>query len=111
MTPEEVILWTRLRHETPWKFRRQEPIDRFICDFVCYAKRLVVEVDGAQHDVDSDDEIRDRRLTELGFAVVRVRNSEVRHDLASVMDRIGDALLNRPDVHRSRRPRDVTPDD
>jgi very-short-patch-repair endonuclease len=26
-----------------------QPIDRFIVDFVCYPKRLIVEVDGIQH--------------------------------------------------------------
>ena len=46
MTPEECRLWVCLHHDVSWKFRRQEAIGPYICDFVCYAKRLVVEVDG-----------------------------------------------------------------
>ena len=106
MTPEEVRLWNRLRRGVPWKFRRQEPIDRFICDFVCYPKRLVVEVDGVQHVDDPGDAIRDRRLAELGFTVIRVSNRDVLSDLSQVVDRIADAIGSVPDVHNNRAPRD-----
>ena len=105
MTPEEARLWNRLRHDLPWKFRRQEPIDRFICDFVCYPKRLVVEVDGLQHVDDPEDVIRDGRLAELGFMVVRVSNTDVVHRLSEVVDRIGAALESRPDLQANRAPR------
>ena len=106
MTPEEVRLWNRLRRDLSWKFRRQEPIDRFICDFVCYPKRLVVEVDGAQHVDDPGDVIRDRRLAELGFTVIRVSNSDVLCHLSQVVDRIVAALESQHDVHKNRAPRD-----
>ena len=106
MTPEEILLWQRLRHDLPWKFRRQEPVDRFICDFVCYSKRLVVEVDGVQHFEDPGDAIRDRRLNELGFTVVRVSNTDVLHRLSDVIGGIAAVLDSRPDLHRNRPPRD-----
>ena len=32
-----------------FKFRRQEPIGNYVADFVCYEKRIVVEVGGSQH--------------------------------------------------------------
>ena len=105
MTPEELLLW-RCLHDLPWKFRRQEPIDRFICDFVCYQKRLVVEVDGVQHVEAPDDAIRDRRLGELGFAVVRVANADVLHRLPDVVGRLATILEARTDVHGNRPPRD-----
>ncbi|WKZ15931.1 MAG: DUF559 domain-containing protein [Candidatus Jettenia caeni] len=31
-----------------FKFRRQEPIGNYVADFVCYEKRIIVEVDGSQ---------------------------------------------------------------
>ena len=31
------------------KFRRQAVIGRFIVDFVCYDKKLIIEVDGGHH--------------------------------------------------------------
>lgn len=47
MTPEERSLWKRLeRNQLGVAFRRQEPMRPYIVDFVCYEKRLIVEVDG-----------------------------------------------------------------
>jgi very-short-patch-repair endonuclease len=31
------------------KFRRQQPIERYIVDFVSFDKRIVIELDGGQH--------------------------------------------------------------
>ena len=50
-TDAERLLWRKLRF---WqvdglKFRRQQPLGRYIVDFVCLEKRLVIEVDGGQH--------------------------------------------------------------
>ena len=105
MTEPEVRLWFALRHDFPWKFRRQEPIGPFVCDFVCYAKRLVVEVDGAHHGESATDAIRDAYLRSQGFAVLRVWNDEVMTDLAVVLEQVSAAIDSLPDLHRNRRPR------
>jgi len=49
MTDAERALWRILRDRrmNGWRFRRQEPIDRYIVDFVSFEARLVIEVDGA----------------------------------------------------------------
>ena len=56
------------------RFRQQAPIDRFVVDFVCFGKRLIVEVDGATHST-SDERQRDKDredfLITQGFRVVR----------------------------------------
>jgi very-short-patch-repair endonuclease len=51
MTVAERRVWSILcrRRIHGLKFRRQEPIGRYIVDVVCYAQRLIVEVDGDQH--------------------------------------------------------------
>ena len=51
-TKFEDLLWRRLRRSRLQgaKFKRQVPFDRYVVDFYCHAARLVVEVDGAQHD-------------------------------------------------------------
>ena len=51
-TNAEKILWEYLRNRKleGLKFRRQHPIDKFIADFYCHEKKLVVELDGAVHD-------------------------------------------------------------
>ena len=50
-TDAELLLWRVLRSRqlAGHKFRRQQPLGGFIVDFVCLEKRLVVEVDGGQH--------------------------------------------------------------
>jgi len=106
MTEPEVLLWWALRHEFPWKFRRQEPIGPYVCDFVCYPKRVVVEVDGAQHGESDMDAVRDSYLESLGFTVLRVWNGDVMTGLDDVVDRIVVALESRPDLHPARPARD-----
>jgi very-short-patch-repair endonuclease len=50
-TEAETILWNRLRAKQieGTKFRRQQPIENFIVDFVSFENRVVIELDGGQH--------------------------------------------------------------
>ena len=52
MTDAERRIWQILRsHQMQgYKFRRQLPIGRYIADFVCHEARLIVEIDGGQHE-------------------------------------------------------------
>ena len=76
MTASEWRLWCnlRLRQLDGWKFRRQAPIGRYVVDFVCFAARLIVELDGSSHDdvKDDYDERRHAWLISQGFRVVRL---------------------------------------
>jgi very-short-patch-repair endonuclease len=78
-TDVEKVLWIKLRNRQldGHKFVRQEPIGRYICDFVCREKRLVVEVDGGQHAESARDKVRDAFLVEQGYRVLRFWNNEV----------------------------------
>ena len=91
MTPEERLLWERLRANrlAGFHFRRHQPIDGFIVDFYCHSVALIVEVDGPIHDeqVDADAQ-RDDILKEHGFRIVRFRNEQVRDDLPNVLRQI-----------------------
>ena len=50
-TTTERFLWQhlRLRQIDGYKFRRQRPVGPYVVDFICLEKRLVIEVDGGQH--------------------------------------------------------------
>jgi len=50
-TEEERILWSQMRKGRleSFKFCRQHPMGRFVIDFVCLERRLVIELDGGQH--------------------------------------------------------------
>ena len=60
------------------KFRRQQPIGPYIVDFVCFERRVVVEVDGSQHSEQLHyDEQRTRWLEAQGYRVLRFWNNDV----------------------------------
>ena len=78
-TDAERKLWLLLRDRRleGIKFRRQVPFGSHILDFVCFERRLVVEVDGGQHADSPADLARDARLQSEGFKVVRYWNNDV----------------------------------
>ncbi|MBD0787974.1 endonuclease domain-containing protein [Vibrio sp. Y2-5] len=92
MTEPEKRLWFRIRNNhLGVKFRRQHGIGRYIVDFYCPKKKLIVEIDGDSHFTNSakeSDEIRDECMISLGLKVLRVTNSQVMSDLDSVVDLI-----------------------
>jgi len=80
MTEAEKQLWQMLRSRQTegYRFRRQVPIGGFIADFVCHEARLIVEIDGGQHDPSSEAEAsRTRFLEAEGYRVLRFWNNEV----------------------------------
>jgi very-short-patch-repair endonuclease len=50
-TDAELAMWRLLRDRrlSQYKFRRQVPFQNFILDFVCFEKRVVIEIGGSQH--------------------------------------------------------------
>ena len=86
-TDAETVLWNHIRNRRidGYKFVRQQPINGYICDFVCREKSLIVEVDGGQHSESAEDVIRDRRLTDAGFKVLRFWNNDVLANLEGVL--------------------------
>ena len=94
-TPHEDRLWhlPRSRRFLCYRFRRQVPIGSYIADFVCYGRRLIVEVDGSQHtDEAKYYKQRDAELTSRGFRVLRVWNSDIVDNEDGVMEAILTAL-------------------
>jgi len=67
------------------KFRRQVPIGRYIADFVCHEARLILEIDGGQHDRSSPQEAeRNGFLQNQGHRILRFWNNEVLANLDGV---------------------------
>jgi very-short-patch-repair endonuclease len=96
-TDAERKLWRFLRSlkQSGFHFRRQVPIDHFIVDFVCYSARLVVEVDGGQHNMAPGlrgDAARDDYLRRNNFRVLRFWNNDVIGNIEGVAQEILDAL-------------------
>ena len=109
MSEPEVILWSRLKplRARGFRIRRQFPFHGYYLDFVCLARRLVIEIDGAQHADDlqaEHDAVRDRILTRQGFRVLRFWAGQVRRDPGLVMDQIVSALEAAPPAHEGTPP-------
>jgi very-short-patch-repair endonuclease len=94
-TDAETALWNRIRNRQidGHKFVRQVPILGYICDFVCRERRLIVEVDGGQHNESAADAIRDRRLMDEGYRVLRFWNNDVLGNIEGVLMTIQAELL------------------
>ena len=72
-------LWYALREaKFRWRFLRQHPIGRYIADFACPQRKLVVELDGGQHaERVEQDAVRTEELAQHGYRVIRFWNNEV----------------------------------
>jgi very-short-patch-repair endonuclease len=90
-TPAEKLLWSKRRDRrlNGYKFRRQQPIGRYIADFFCPEARLIIELDGHSHaeQVEHDQE-RTRWLESEGYRVARFYNWDVTRNLAGVLQEI-----------------------
>ena len=80
-----------------YRFRRQVPFGQYIADFVCYNARLIIEIDGGQHERSSPDEAkRTRFLENQGYRVLRFWNNEVLSNLEGVCAIIARELRHHP---------------
>ena len=109
MTRQEVRLWQRLRpfREFGFHFRRQSPINGYIVDFECRKTRLVVELDGGQHNLDKHqrlDELRAAALQGQGYLILRFWNHDVDQNIDGVHQTIHAKLLEREPHPAASRP-------
>ena len=90
-TPQERKLWNILRNHQfcGYEFRRQYPIGDYIVDFICREKKIIIELDGGQHN-EGENIINDVKRTEflksLGYKVIRFWNNEVDNNVEGVFD-------------------------
>ena len=94
VSPPERLLWSALvNRKLGVSFRRQVVLAGYICDFVCASRKLVVEVDGAQHARRAvADARRDACLVRLGYRVLRLEAQLVLRQLPLAVERIRAAL-------------------
>jgi very-short-patch-repair endonuclease len=99
MTDAERRLWYRLRAHrfAGIKFKRQVPIGRYVVDFACMSRKVVLEIDGGQHADSEADRVRDRQLMEQGFKVLRFWNNDVLKQTDIVLETIMETLNTESD--------------
>ncbi|KAA9325483.1 endonuclease domain-containing protein [Adhaeribacter soli] len=92
-TSAEETLWLCLRREqlAGRKFRRQHSIENYIVDFYCASERVIVELDGAHHtegETYFNDVVRDARLRQLNYRILRFPNQEIFNKLEQTLETI-----------------------
>ena len=95
-TDAEAKLWYRLRagRLLGHKFRRQHPLPPYVVDFACIESKLIIELDGGQHSVESD-RMRTAFLETQGFRVLRFWDNELLNTMDAVLEAIVCALRDR----------------
>ncbi len=93
MTEAELKLWNSVRAHRLMDlgFRRQFPIGHYIVDFACPAHKIIVELDGAQHndrDAQRYDFARTMFFEKSGWKVLRFANDDALNDMTGVCQHI-----------------------
>ena len=96
-TLHEHKLWHLLRAKRfgGYKFRRQYPVGRYVVDLCCPEKKLIIELDGGQHNQDErakGGSVRDIFLQRQGFRVLRVWNNELDENAEGVLEKVLELL-------------------
>ena len=96
-TDVELLLWQKLRDRrlSGYKFRRQKPIGYYVVDFICVERKLIIEIDGGQHNTPEGkkyDHQRSQFLQKQGYNVIRFWDNEVNKEMDEVLNVINRAL-------------------
>ena len=97
-TEAEKKLWQYLRNrQLGYKFTRQYVFDnRYIVDFICAEKKMIIEVDGGQHHESKSDVDRDNYLKTRGYVVLRLWNNDVLQNIEGCLITIKKCLDRNP---------------
>ena len=99
MTDAERKLWSLLRRKQveDFRFRRQVPLGPFVADFACHSARLIIEVDGGQHGLRTEQDARRTKwLEQFGWRLLRFWNANVLREPENVLEMIRLALTDPP---------------
>lgn len=113
-TDTERRMWTLLRSAfADRRFRRQVPFRQYIADFASHRARIVIEIDGGQHNAEVDAP-RTRIIEADGYRVVRFWNNDVLTNIEGVAVRLAEVLAEtspppNPPPSRGRACRTGTP--
>lgn len=92
-TSQEAKMWKILRNfqMQGLKFRRQYPIGNYIFDFICKEIKLIIEIDGGQHNEPNNieyDKIRTKFIESKGYRIIRFWNCDIDNNIEGVYQRI-----------------------
>ena len=97
-TRQENHLWYDYLRLYPARFQRQKTIYHYIADFYCASAKLIIELDGHQHeseDAKEYDQIRTEAFESAGILVLRLKNNDVEQHFRSVCQTIDQTVQQR----------------
>jgi len=98
MTRQESRLWYDFLRLYSVRFQRQKIIYHYIADFYCSSAKLIIELDGHQHegaDAKEYDRIRTQAFEGAGITVLRFKNDEITNDFRFVCQTIDQTIQQR----------------
>lgn len=92
-TMQEKRLWNLLKNRQfhNLRFKRQDPIGNYIVDFVCPEIKLIIEIDGGQHNEPENIEYDHQRtefLESNGYRIIRFWNNDIYKNINGVIEEI-----------------------
>ena len=96
-TIQERRLWNLLKNRQfhNLKFKRQQPIGDYIVDFICKEAKIIIEIDGGQHNEPENieyDKTRTEYLNTFGYKVIRFWNNEIYENIEGVVLRLKEEI-------------------
>ena len=93
MTSQERKLWCIIRNRQfyGYRFRRQFPLGQYIVDFICREKKIIIEIDGGQHNEIKNiqyDNKRTEYLISEGYKVMRFWNNDIDKNISGVYEKL-----------------------
>ena len=103
-TDAERVLWSHIRAKRldGLKFRRQHPIGKYIVDFICLERKIVIELDGGQHakrEIEEYDRERDNWFEKEGYGVLRFWDNDVLLNTKGILEGIKERCLEHPPLN------------
>ena len=96
-TPAERRIWKYIRAHRfhGFKFRRQVALGRYIVDFLCEEKKLIIEIDGDVHWESTQiayDQVSENFLKSHGYGVLRFGNNMIMTNIDGVLERLAEVM-------------------
>lgn len=100
-TNAEKLLWQKLRkRQLGVRFQRQYVFDnKYIVDFYCASLKLIIEINGGQHNDNHQDDIRDNYIKKRGCKILRFWNNDILENIEGCLSQITNLIPTVPPLN------------
>ena len=100
-TNAEKLLWQKLRkRQLGVRFQRQYVFDnKYIVDFYCASLKLIIEINGGQHNDNHQDDICDNYIKKRGCKILRFWNNDILENIEGCLSQITNLIPTVPPLN------------